>query len=73
MSSMLKYSRTSVRVRTTCDSCHRALELECDGMAGMAGYETYNEYVCPYCRKLSRARTPGQVVSARPIELTSNT
>ena len=70
MSSLVNYSRTSIRVRTTCESCHRALELECEGIAGMAGYETYNEYVCPRCRKLSRARTPGRVISARPTELT---
>jgi hypothetical protein len=66
MSSTLKYSLTSVRVRTICESCHRALELECEGIAGMAGYETYNEYVCPLCRKLNRAKTPGRVISARP-------
>jgi hypothetical protein len=63
MSSTMNYSLTSVRVRTTCDSCHRAVELECEGIAGVAGYQTYNEYVCPNCRKLSRARTPGQIIS----------
>ena len=68
LTSLVNYSRTAVRVRTTCESCHRALELECEGIAGMAGYETYNEYVCPRCRKLSRARTPGQVISARPTD-----
>ena len=38
----------------------------------MAGYETYNEYVCPLCRKLNRVKTPGQVISSRPIEMTSD-
>jgi hypothetical protein len=70
MLSVMNYSPTPVRLRTTCESCHRALELECEGIAGMAGYETYNEYVCPHCRKLNRARTPGQVISVRPTELT---
>jgi len=73
MLSAMNYSPISVSVRTTCESCHRPLELECEGIAGVAGYETYNEYVCPLCRKLNRARTPGQVISARPSELTPNT
>jgi len=72
MPSLVNYSPTSIRVRTTCESCHRALELECEGIAGMAGYETYNEYVCPLCRKLNRVKTPGQVISSRPIEMTSD-
>jgi len=70
MPSVMNYSPTPVRLRTTCESCHRALELECEGIAGMAGYETYNEYVCPHCRKLNRARTPGLVISVRPTERT---
>ena len=69
MSTLLKYSLTTVRVHTTCDSCNKPVALECEGIAGVAGYETYNEYVCPHCRKLNRARTPGQVISARPTDV----
>lgn len=71
--SVMTFSPTPVRVRRTCDNCHRAVELECEGIAGMAGYETYSEYVCPRCRKLSRAQTPGRIISASPIELTPDT
>jgi len=39
----------------------------------MAGYEAYSEYVCPSCRKLSRALTPGRIISARPLEMTPDT
>lgn len=69
MFSTMTYSLTPLRVRTLCTSCDGVVELECEGIAGMAGYETYNEYVCPHCRKLNRARTPGRIVSARPSEL----
>jgi phage FluMu protein Com len=71
--SSVTFSPKPVRVRRTCESCHRALELECEGIAGMAGYEAYSEYVCPRCRKLSRALTPGRIISARPLELTPDT
>ena len=37
----------------------------------MAGYEAYSEYVCPHCRKLNRALTPGRIISTRPIEADS--
>ena len=49
----------------------QAIELDCEGIAGPAGYETYSEYVCPSCRKLNRAKTPGRIISARPTELTT--
>jgi hypothetical protein len=26
-------------------------------------YLTYNEFYCPHCRALNRARTPGHIVS----------
>ena len=67
----MSYSSTPVSIRTSCDSCHKAIELDCEGIAGPAGYETYSEYVCPLCRKLNRAKTPGRIISARPSELTT--
>ena len=67
----MSYSPTPVSIRTNCDNCHRAIELECEGIAGPAGYKTYGEYVCPSCRKLNRALTPGRIISARPSELTT--
>ena len=48
-----------------CGSCRREVELVCEGIAGVAGYETYQEYFCPYCRKLNRPRTPGHIISIR--------
>ena len=68
--SSITFSPKPVRLQKTCESCHRALELECEGIAGMAGYEAYSEYVCPHCRKLNRALTPGRIISTRPIEMT---
>jgi hypothetical protein len=64
------YAPSTVRVDVACESCRKRVALECEGIAGMAGYETYNEYICPHCRKLSRARTPGSVISVRPAEST---
>ena len=52
-------------MRVTCPSCHGAVELECRGVDGFWGYETYNEYFCPYCRKQNHQRTAGAIVSAR--------
>ena len=48
-----------------CAHCHRALRLECIGLTGFWGYEAYNEYFCPQCRKQNHARTLGTVVSVR--------
>ena len=73
MSSSMNYSLDAIRVRRLCESCHRATELDCEGIAGVAGYETYNEYVCPHCGKSSRARTPGRIISARPAEPSPHT
>ena len=70
MTSIVSYLASAVSRSIACESCARAVELECEGIAGMAGYETYNEYVCPHCRKLNRVRTPGSVISARPAEAT---
>lgn len=65
MVSSVNYSLQPRRVEVSCSSCRRPVALQCAGIAGVAGYETYNEYVCPHCRKLNRARTPGRVISAR--------
>jgi hypothetical protein len=54
-----------IRVVVQCESCRRAVELECEGISGVAGYETFNEYLCPHCRKLNRPRTPGHIISIR--------
>jgi hypothetical protein len=55
-----------VRIDSVCTACHRAVALECEGLTGFWGYSTYNEFFCPYCRKLNHARTSGAVVSVRP-------
>jgi hypothetical protein len=54
-----------VRLIVACESCKRPVELECEGIAGVAGYETFQEYFCPYCRKVNRPRTPGHIIAAR--------
>jgi len=64
-SSPITYTRAPVSIRITCDSCGSALQFLCEGVAGVAGYDTYNEYVCPACDKLGRARTPGPITSVR--------
>ena len=68
--SAVNYSPSPRRVAVTCDSCRRDVELQCAGIAGTAGYETYNEYFCPHCRKLNRARTPGRILAALPAART---
>jgi phage FluMu protein Com len=61
--------REHVIVRVRCAHCHGAVELECEGLQGFWGYQTYNEWFCPHCRKQNHARTSGAVVSARvPID-----
>ena len=70
MTSIVSYLASAVSRRVACESCTRAVELECEGIAGMAGDETYKAYVCPSCRTLNRVRTPGGVISARPAGVT---
>ncbi len=55
-----------VILEASCASCHRPLELECEGLQGFWGYQTYNEYFCPHCGKQGHARSSGAIVSARP-------
>ncbi len=52
------------RLEVHCTSCTRAVELECEGISGVSGYETYNEYFCPHCRKLNQPKTPGHIIAA---------
>jgi hypothetical protein len=54
-----------VILRVHCAHCHGAVELECEGLPGFWGYETYNEYFCPHCRKQNHQRSAGAIVSAR--------
>ncbi|HUF47334.1 MAG TPA: hypothetical protein VMM93_05915 [Vicinamibacterales bacterium] len=54
-----------VTARVSCSSCHSAIELECRGLPGFWGYQSYNEYHCPACGKQNHARTTGAIVSAR--------
>ena len=56
-------------MRTTvhCASCQGTVALECEGLSGVASYRTYNEYVCPHCRKQNHALTPGAIVSTRAV------
>ena len=59
----MDFTLTPARVLTTCESCKRPVELECGGFAGPTGYPTYNEFSCPHCRKISRARTSGAILA----------
>jgi hypothetical protein len=61
-------AQTHVRQHARCASCHRAVNLECQGLPGFWGYSTYNEYFCPHCGKQNHALTTGSVVSARTSE-----
>jgi hypothetical protein len=48
-----------------CESCHRMVELSCEGLGGTVLYHTYQEYECPHCHKQNHARTPGHILSVR--------
>lgn len=52
-------------VKTACESCHRGVLLECEGLPAYQGYQTFNEYICPHCRKKNVQLTPGLIVSVR--------
>jgi hypothetical protein len=54
-----------VVLKVHCAHCHGAVQLECEGLHGYLGYETYNEYFCPHCRKQNHQLSAGGVVSAR--------
>lgn len=54
-----------VMLKVQCASCHRGVELECEGLPAYLGYETYHEYFCPHCRKRNTQLTPGAIVSAK--------
>ena len=56
-------------VKVACDSCRRGVELECEGIPFYPGYETFNEFICPHCRKKNVAKTPGEILAVRPTQL----
>jgi phage FluMu protein Com len=58
-------ARGHVFLNVRCAHCQAALQLECEGLPGFWGYETYNEYFCPQCRKQNHQRSSGAIVSAR--------
>ena len=49
-----------------CASCRQIVELECKGLEGFWGYESYNEYICPHCGKRDTALCSGTIVAVRP-------
>ena len=57
--------KNTVIVQAHCTSCQRAVELECEGLFGVASYRTHNEYFCPSCHKQNHELTPGAIVSVR--------
>lgn len=61
----MAFASPHVVLQVRCASCGSAIELECEGVDGFRGYETYNEYVCPNCKKRNVARTPGAIVVVR--------
>ena len=60
-------------VTERCASCGGSVELDCEGISGYAGYQTYNEYLCPLCQKLNHARTFGAIVSTRATHTSDGT
>lgn len=56
---------THVILNVHCDHCRGAVELECEGLPAYLGYQTYNEYLCPHCKKHNIQRTTGKIVQAR--------
>jgi hypothetical protein len=57
-----------VRTIVHCTNCKRPVELELEGTSGVAGYDTFNPYHCPHCRKLNQPRTAGRILAARIAE-----
>ena len=55
-----------VILRVRCAHCSGAIELECEGLPGFWGYQTYNEYAWPHCRKQNHVRSSGAVIVGRP-------
>ena len=58
---------TRVILRVRCAHCQGQVELECEGLQGFWGYNTFNEYSCPHCRKQNNQLSSGPVVSARVL------
>jgi hypothetical protein len=56
-----------VRIVVSCTSCTRPVELELEGTLGVAGYDTFNPFHCPHCRKLNQPRTAGHILAVRAI------
>ena len=56
-----------VLLHVRCTHCQREIELECKGHQGFWGYNTYNEYFCPHCRKQTHQLCSGAVVSVRVL------
>lgn len=61
----ISMARPHLFVRVRCASCDAPLELECEGLPGFWGYQTYNEFHCPQCRKRNFQRTSGAIVAVR--------
>jgi hypothetical protein len=60
---MAEPARVTMLVR--CAHCDQPVELESEGLPGFWGYRTYNEYLCPHCRKQNHQLTDGGIVAAR--------
>ena len=57
--------RAHVVLPVHCAHCRRGVVLDCEGLPAYLGYQTFNEYICPHCRKHNIQRTSGAIVSAR--------
>jgi hypothetical protein len=51
--------------RVRCADCRGVVELECKGLDGFWGYQSYNEYLCPLCGKRNTPLTSGTVLFTR--------
>jgi hypothetical protein len=56
---------TPLTLHVACTSCQGGVELACEGLPAYQGYETFNEYHCPHCRKKNVAKTPGHILAVR--------
>ena len=54
-----------VILRVRCAHCNGAIELECENLRGFYGYNTYNAYFCPHCRKQHHQLCSGPIVATR--------
>lgn len=61
----------NVHFHVRCAHCAGGVDLECEGLQAFWGYQTYNAYFCPHCRKQNHVLSSGAVVATRAATFSS--